>query len=647
MIQRVNVTGIPQLSLNIGGTIVQANYSSGSGTNTLKFTYTIISGLNDANGISINANSLSLNGGTIKDFAGNNLISTHNNVIDNISYKVDTTPPVAPSLSLATDSGSSASDGITNVSTINVGGLETGASWQYSMDGGAWTNGSSTSFNASLGSHTYYVRQTDLAGNLGSSSAGIAYNYDTTPPVAPSLSLATDSGSSSTDGITNISTINVGGLEIGASWQYSVDGSAWANGSGASFTATTGSHVYYVRQTDKAGNIGVSSTGVTYNLDTIAPATLGLGLAIDSGSSSSDKITNASTINVSGLESGASWQYSVDGGAWTNGSGSSFAATAGTHTYYVRQTDIAGNTGGQSGDTYTLDQSISTPSISSIYDNVGSSTGTISNGGTTDDTTLSISGVAEANSMVTVYMGGSVLGTVSADSSGGWSVTTTTLSDGAYNFSVLATDTAGNVSSLSSTYSVTVSTYTPPTAGQSVIDLGTNGNLILPIQVEGKWYYIWDFNGDNVVNDAFSIDSLSTYFNNDINGNVGASINNTYRYLDLSSFGVKLAIPTYGDVASENLFNANTISATATAVSNNTITDNPTYNDLLAIWDSTNGTATGTLSAYGYPTGWKVGPYMSSTPTYNGGHAFVSMGFGYIQNSPDSSGAYLEVEVII
>ena len=89
MSEVVNVTGTPQLAMNIGGTggsggaTVEANYASGSGTNQLVFTYTILAGQNDTSGISINANAITLNGGTIRDPANNNATLTAATVTDN------------------------------------------------------------------------------------------------------------------------------------------------------------------------------------------------------------------------------------------------------------------------------------------------------------------------------------------------------------------------------------------------------------------------------------------------------------------------------------------------------------------------------------------------------------------------------------
>jgi len=60
----VVVTGGPQLALNSGGT---GNFSSGSGTSTLSFTYIVAAGQNSAHLDYASTTALSLNGGTILD----------------------------------------------------------------------------------------------------------------------------------------------------------------------------------------------------------------------------------------------------------------------------------------------------------------------------------------------------------------------------------------------------------------------------------------------------------------------------------------------------------------------------------------------------------------------------------------------------
>ncbi|MFA4132777.1 MULTISPECIES: Ig-like domain-containing protein [unclassified Brevibacillus] len=68
--ENVTVSGTPTLPLLIGSTPVSAHFVSGSGSNKLFFAYTIVNDLEDYDGISIGA-SLELNGGSITDSSNN------------------------------------------------------------------------------------------------------------------------------------------------------------------------------------------------------------------------------------------------------------------------------------------------------------------------------------------------------------------------------------------------------------------------------------------------------------------------------------------------------------------------------------------------------------------------------------------------
>ncbi len=282
------------------------------------------------------------------DIAGNSRVKE-------VSVTVDTFA-ASPTLSLATDSGTSHTDGITKVATVNVAGLESGAAWQYKMDSGAWVNGTGSSFSLSSGAHSYTVHQTDIAGNHSADATAVTYTLDSAA-LAPSLSLLTDNGVSSTDGITTVATVNVAGLESGAAWQYKIDSGSWLDGTGSSFSLSSGAHGYSVHQTDIAGNLSADSASIQYTLQAAKASTPSIALATDSGVSSTDGITNVATVNVSGLESGASWQYKVDSGSWVNGSGSTFNLTGGAHSYSVHQTGLADSMSDNSSPvTYNLDQ---------------------------------------------------------------------------------------------------------------------------------------------------------------------------------------------------------------------------------------------------------------------------------------------------
>ena len=91
--ENVTVTGTPQLTLKVGPANKTAGYTSGSGTAKLVFEYTVVAGDTDTDGISIEANKLALNGGTIKDAAGNAATLTHDALNTQADHQVDTTAP--------------------------------------------------------------------------------------------------------------------------------------------------------------------------------------------------------------------------------------------------------------------------------------------------------------------------------------------------------------------------------------------------------------------------------------------------------------------------------------------------------------------------------------------------------------------------
>ena len=72
----VNVTGAPQLVLETGTTDRMAAYASGSGSDTLTFTYTVQAGDRSSDLDYVSVNALTLNGGTIQDAASNNAVLT-------------------------------------------------------------------------------------------------------------------------------------------------------------------------------------------------------------------------------------------------------------------------------------------------------------------------------------------------------------------------------------------------------------------------------------------------------------------------------------------------------------------------------------------------------------------------------------------
>lgn len=102
------------------------------------------------------------------------------------------------------------------------------------------------------------------------------------------------------------------------------------------------------------------------------------------------------------------------------------------------------------------------PVIANIDDNVGTVTGNLTNGKTTDDTTPTLSGTAQPNATITLYNNGVLMGTVTANASGNWSFTTPVLSEGPHAFTATASNGSGT--SPISTSTTVIVDLTAPTA---------------------------------------------------------------------------------------------------------------------------------------------------------------------------------------
>ncbi|WP_232452648.1 beta strand repeat-containing protein, partial [Burkholderia ubonensis] len=468
------------------------------------------------------------------DIAGNTSSAT------SFSFTLDTSA-AAPGVALTTDSGSSASDHVTNVGTLNLSGVETGATVQYSVDNGAhW----STSFSAVEGVNDIQVRQTDVAGNT-SSATSFSFTLDTSA-AAPGVALTTDSGSSASDHVTNVGTLNLSGVETGATVQYSVDnGAHWST----SFSAVEGVNDIQVRQTDIAGNTS-SATSFSFTLDTSAAAP-GVALTTDSGSSASDHVTNVGTLNLSGVEAGATVEYSIDGGhTWST----SFSATEGLNDIQVRQTDIAGNTSAATSFSFTLDISAAAPGVALATDSGSNASDHVTNVGTLNLTGVEVGATVE----------------YSTDGGHTWSTSFSAV-EGLNDVQVRQTDIAGNTSSATSfSFTLDTSAAAPGVAlttdsGSSASDHVTNvGTLNLSgveagatveYSTDGGHTWSTSFNATEGLND---IQVRQT----DIAGNTSAATSFSFT-LDTSAAapGVALAVDS-GSSAVDHVTNVGTLNVT-------------------------------------------------------------------------------------
>ena len=357
---------------------------------------------------------------------------------------------------------------------------------------GAWSFTPSTPLSS--GSHTWTATVTDAAGNVSPASPGFTLVVDTTAPNAPVISQAIDDVGSITGPITSGQTTDdtvprlVGTSEPFATVNIyegtTLVGTGTADGTGnwsilLNTTLTTGAHSFTAQATDAAGNTSVSSASFSLTIDTTPPALPVLTSILDDVGNAATPVANGGLTNdaqptLSGTAEAGSTVKIFDngvqigsvtaiGGAWSFTP--SPALGNGSHNLTFTATDAAGNasapTAGYVINVDTL--APAAPVISSVIDDVGSVTGPVT--GPTNDTRPTLSGTAEANATVRIYDGITLVGTVTADASGNWTLpqTTTTLTQGTHNFTATATDAAGNTSVASTVTTITVDT-TAPTA---------------------------------------------------------------------------------------------------------------------------------------------------------------------------------------
>ena len=494
----------------------------------------------------------------ITDGAGNvsteTATGTHN-------VTIDTTAPTATVAitAITTDSGSSSSDFITNDTSLTVSGTNTalgsGETVQVSNDGTTWhnvTQNTGTTWSYIDGtthntSFTYQARIVDAAGNIDLNTASQAVIIDTTAPNAPSITSVTDDvgiiqGALANNAVTDDTnlTVRVSLTGTGAASNDAVQlyNGTTALGSTATLSSTdigngyvdittptlSNGSTYNLRAAviDVAGNTSGESTNNAHNvtIDTSAPtATVAItAITTDSGSSSSDFITNDTTLTVSGtntaLGSGETVQVSNDGGTtWNNvtqNTGTTWSyADPTTHntsfTYQARIVDTAGNIDlNTDSQAVTIDTTAPTTSFAGITLSVAaasdsgvSNTDSLTNDTTPTITVSSLNGLAmSVNDVIQIIdtnHSNAVVGSYTVQASdltaGLWNGTTkditlSTLSAGTHTLDVRLGDLAGNTpAAASSPLSVTIDTTAPTLSASLPLDNAStaplNRNIVL------------------------------------------------------------------------------------------------------------------------------------------------------------------------
>lgn len=416
-------------------------------------------------------------------------------------------PAQAPDLTNGSDSGSSNSDNITNDTTPTfsrgAGAVEGNSTVWLRVDGSnvrsttAAANGSySVTLAAgemSVGTHIVDIIYIDPAGNTSSDSANLSVTLDTSaaaPVVTPDLDAASDTGSSSTDNLTNDTTATftapAGSVEGSSTVWLRVGGadtrSGTANADG-SFSITlqagdlaSGANTVDFRFIDRAGNTLGNSPDLTVTLDTAIadPAAPDLTASSDTGTDDTDNITSEIRPTIQGaagsVEGSSTVQIWLDtpsaadtlvgtATAAANGSWScSFTAAnpleEGANAIHIVAVDPAGNVSNPSVDlNVTIDFSTGADMPPDLLP--ASDTGTLVNDNITSDNTATIAGTCSAGAQIKIRINESTILAFTDDdgsdgnaNAGQWSYTflVGALSEGTNTIDFLTIDTA-NVTS--------------------------------------------------------------------------------------------------------------------------------------------------------------------------------------------------------
>jgi len=338
----------------------------------------------------------------------------------------------------------------------------------------------------------------DAAGTAlsGAVQADLALQVDTTPPATPAapadsavvngyINAARDTAAQALTGSAEDgSTVTVydNGNFVGSTAANATTG-AWSYTIGQLADGST--HSYTVTATDAAGNVSQPSAALNFTVDITPPATptAPADSAVVNGYVNAGHDTAAQALTGS-AENGSTVTVYDNGnfigstaanattGAWSFTIGQ--LADAGTHSYTVTATDVAGNTSQPSTAlNFTVDitppMTPAAPSDSAVVNGYVNAAH--------DTAAQALTGSAEKGSTVTVYDNGNFVGSTAANvTTGSWSYTIGRLADAAtHGYTVTATDAAGNASQPSAALNFTVDITPPATPAAPADSAVVNG----------------------------------------------------------------------------------------------------------------------------------------------------------------------------
>ena len=355
-----------------------------------------------------------------KDLTGNEDTSS------TFSFEIDSKAPNRPSIDYAEDQVGTIKDDLNSNDVtddpqpILHGTAEAGSTVNiYTVDGtllGSVTANSNGAWNFKPGSklpegkNTFYVTATDEAGNVSDKSADFILTTDYTAPDASKVTI-----DSVTDNVGNVQGIVADGGVLD-------DSRPVIRGSGAE----TG-NVITVYTTDKDGNTKV--------------------------------------LGTTKVDQNGKWELTPSESLYGDS----------INKLTVTETDSVGNVA-KPADSYDviMSDTPNAPAIVNVLDDTGKTVINLADNALTKDDTPTLKGTADgvAGDTITIYNGSQVVGKTTLNSDGTWSFTPSpALADGNYIFTVTNTNSAGQESDRSGSFTLTIDSTAPnPVSGLQVAD---------------------------------------------------------------------------------------------------------------------------------------------------------------------------------
>jgi hypothetical protein len=466
--QAVTVTGTPSLGLTVGSAARTLAYASGSGTNTLTFSYVIMAGDLDPDGVQLSTGAIALNGGTIRNSGGAAADLDLDNVAATTGLLVDA---VAPTVAISNSAGTTTSTApipVTVTFSESVTGFVAG---DVTVGNGTITGGS---FGGSGSTYTFTITPTangavtvDIAanaaqdaatnGNTAASQLSIQY----TAPVAPNTSIVSGPGTVTNSRIVGflfssnqspVSYTTTGGPGL----TYASNGASSAFGPLADGTYTLG----VAARNTSTGLTDQTPATYTFTVDTQSPTVAITSAASNPTSSSPFMVTITFAEPVTGF---ALADILVSNGTASNlaGSGTTYTASITPAAAGTVTVDVPANAAQDA----ATNGNTAAPQFSVIYGQLVTAAPTVdypTNASTIASTTPTYTGTAPAGSLVTVYLDNVSIGSTTATAGGSWSLLQpSALGQGSYTVKATAQSSGAPASGFSAANTFTVDTQAP------------------------------------------------------------------------------------------------------------------------------------------------------------------------------------------